>query len=96
MSEKIAVGDLVVVVRQDCCTKYLGRVFRVMTMDKTPLKCYGCGTMHAISVIAGSNLTNGNLCWAPASWLRKIPPLSELEGQHTQETLRVPCAKERV
>ena len=93
MSEPIKVGDLVVIVRGHSCSmeRYLGMVFVVAAIRQA--RCGGWHCPHC----------NRNDQWgpepaaewvgvgnAPLSWLKRIPPLSELEGQRTEETLRLP------
>lgn len=74
----IAVGDLVVVVRK-CCPQDLGLVFRVAGFSQRSnlFHCTDCGAhIGAVNtaVVEGKN-------WRfPLAWLKRIPPLSELEG----------------
>lgn len=89
MDRPIQVGDLVQIVRwPHKCTPQsgwprLGTPFVVEAIDTC---CCGiCGERTGIG--AGNGLGRG----APLSWLKRIPPLEELEGQRTEETLREPA-----
>lgn len=82
MSEPISVGDLVVIVRS-CCGRLVGRIFIVGEIEFQRTRCHKCGwsggEMH------GS--LNQNWWGVPLSWLRRIPPLSELEGEKRDEEI---------
>lgn len=85
MNDKpIAVGDLVVVVRpRGCCgnTDAIGEVYRVSRLfDRS--KCACCGVFYGTFAA-----DEGGWMRADVSRLRRIPPLSELEGQRSEETL---------
>ena len=98
MSEPIKVGDLVVVVR-DRCGQYLGDLYTVLGFESFPtltkFNCLRCGITHQISldesmttIRADRGYGEGNI---PLQWLKRIPPLEELEGQRTEETIREPA-----
>lgn len=98
MDKPISVGDLVVVVKpKPCCGKgkpALGFVFRVLEIRKSKgLHCSGCGKQDAEqSLIAVSGEKHGkNQMVYEIYRLKRIPPLDELEGEKTQENLRVPA-----
>lgn len=77
MTPAIAPGDLVAVVSWPCCGVYLGRIFTVQSLDDGDwtLSCDRCKAFHSRpGVCVESNLENGNLVWAPRSWLKKIDP----------------------
>ena len=92
MSDKpISVGDLVVVVR-DCCGKYIGRTFIVEQMATGEAECVFCrARFHNVTVAGDASVAslrdNGNL--GILTWLRRIPPLEELEGVKTEEPAHV-------
>ena len=75
MSEQIKVGDLVVIVNYCCSDIDLGKILTVTGFTKAA--CPMCGAKCDSCAFLGGY-------WAPPlSWLRRIPPLSELES--TQE-----------
>lgn len=79
----LKVGDLVRIVGS-CCKRSAGFVGYVCEIKgASPL---GAGCRHCGYSIEGPvfviNAPKGN--GAPASWLRKIPPLSELEKQEDE------------
>jgi hypothetical protein len=87
MSEPIKVGDLVMVVRG--CGCYLGEPYRVKAMDignKIYFRCIRCRKYQGIQplVEVHGNRRDG---YFPLSWLKRIPPLDELEGVDEKETL---------
>lgn len=81
----IQVGDLVVVVRQPCCGAHIGEIYVVGWMGRagfrmTPV-CNDCGRkMPELQneVFADKSLEPGYIGY-PVSWLKRIPPLEELE-----------------
>lgn len=91
MSDKpIAVGDLVQVVRT-CCNEFLKGpwIFQVAEIASEPEAfCSQCS--KDVPGGAQARGLTGHRVGVPLPWLRRIPPLSELEGQQTQEPLRVP------
>jgi hypothetical protein len=80
MSERIEVGDLVMVVRGHECgkSKFIGIVFTVERIEQA--YDYGCPQ-------CGGDMSDGRLLafgrrptrtgFVPLSWLKKIPPLTE-------------------
>ena len=90
MSEPIKVGDLVQVVRpQICgCNHSMGSIFIVDHIEGGPNICSGCGRKFADVLDAWQK---GAQWAAGVHSLKRIPPLSELEGQRTEETLREPA-----
>ena len=88
VSEPISVGDLVVVVKPTLCCgnpSRLGRTFVVKKIEFGPNRCHWCHT-----AIEDSDAFDGELWWTPRR-LKRIPPLSELEGQPTQEDMKEPA-----
>lgn len=75
MSEPIKVGDLVMVLRTHCRSREEGAVMTVtnLAFPKTGT-CWGCGK----ELIACAAELDG-AGWNPLQWLRRIPPLDELE-----------------
>ena len=93
MSEPIKVGDLVVVVHWPCCGFNLGKVATVAAIDHlNNTRCSGCGS-RPLGIPNADMVPNGigSLACAPLAWLKRIPPLSELESERTQEDLREPA-----
>ena len=92
MSDKpISVGDLVVVVRWPCCAGALGTIFRVAAFVPQGVHsehCYKCNTYHGDIASVRPEVRGGVY---PVAWLRRIPPMEELEGQHTQEKAKEPA-----
>jgi len=90
MSERpIQVGDLVQVVRWPCCGRYLGNIFKVEEISSSDSAlCFECGARSGPSgfYAAPEKYNRG----APVSWLKRIPPLEELEGQRTEEGIKEP------
>ena len=92
MSEPIKVGDMVVVVRgMPCCghsTPMQGHIFRVAQIRERTMTRFPCLYCAAESdnpaALGGEKPVD--LCR-----LKRIPPLSELEGERTQEDLREPA-----
>lgn len=96
----INVGDLVQVIHWAPCMCGLGHIGTVLApaypVDPTVLKCGLCVPMlqgnhdRAISALHISGFhTNGNGA-VPIVWLKRIPPLWTLEGQKTEEPLKIP------
>ena len=92
MSDRpITVGDLVVTVRS-CCDRYMDGVYTfqvdsIVYREFTTV-CEGCR----------QRLPKGNFArdttsyyGAPVSWLKRIPPLDELEGTKTDEPIKEPA-----
>ena len=87
MSDRpIQVGDLVVIM-QACCDhkRVVGTLGRVTELATATTVCGKCRQPY-----------NGRHAWFencnhygfPAKWLKRIPPMGELEGQRTEESLR--------
>lgn len=91
MSEPIKVGDLVMVVRWGgCCNGRIGQIFQVARTGSWDLhgKCSLCGANSIITesfeYAEAANATQR----APFQWLKRIPPMSQLEHFRTEELLR--------
>ena len=93
MSDKaISVGDLVQVVRVDkCrCQGTLGSIFKVKAIiSQWPFGriCNGCGDRRALNEPHAEDEADGTV--APLWRLKRIPPLSDLEGETRKEELTV-------
>lgn len=87
MSDRpIQVGDMVQVVRWPCCGMRLGAIRTVEKFRQvSSLKCCGCWAEHSGMF---AYLDNGE---CPAEWLKRLPPLSELESSKTDEPLKEPA-----
>lgn len=89
MNEPIKPGDLVQVVKS-CCGQALGLIFTVShfhTDDKN-LRCYDCGHREgAFTEVHATAPFGDDFDYAPLHWLKRIPPLSELEGEERREEL---------
>ena len=91
MDKPISVGDLVVIV-DECCPNEssLGEIHRVLQIGTFHSGCDYCGdSSHGVL----AHLTGGeddNDHWVPLPWIKRIPPLEELEGAKTEEKLREP------
>jgi hypothetical protein len=87
----IEAGDLVMIVRechglQAYNASGIGYVFTVSYVEHQEMEhCAACFGSHT-GLFAVSTHEFGNGCLqAPVSWLKKIPPLSELEGKEERE-----------
>ncbi len=85
MDKPIGVGDLTVRVRS-CCGVYVGTVKRVEGFSNGAVKCVcdKCGRNNGEMVKAyfvGNELPSA----APLPYLKRIPPLSELEIERTED-----------
>jgi hypothetical protein len=92
MNERpIQVGDLVQVVRS-CCDRApcYGDIFTVGAIRESFTQCSFCRSanrgLHGGTRIEGNSGVGG----VPLEWLKRFPPLEELEGQRTEESLREP------
>lgn len=91
MSEPISVGDLVVIVKGGCSDHHIGRIFRVFRFSNKTTACKKCHTYHGYpptTTLACPAETPGGFELAR---LKRIPPLSELEGEKQKEDLREPA-----
>ena len=91
MNKPISVGDLVQIVRTDCeesARKVVGLVYTVGGIGTEGRHCNWCKQEYPASAIA---LFAGTKRGAPLPWLKRIPPLEELEGEKTQEDIREPA-----
>ena len=95
MSAPIGKGDLVAVVRWPCCGRLLGYHGTVQDHYRVPSgespMCAYCGAQHP-GVTSAAGLDSAPLGpVVPYEWLKRIPPLEELEGQPTEENLYEPA-----
>lgn len=91
MSEPISIGDLVVVVKA-CCSKLtesgsaFGTVGTVVGFNTGDSRCPHCNwNAH----ITWAELDSGHEAYV--AWVKRIPPLSELEGEQRDEKLTEPA-----
>ena len=98
----IRVGDLVQVVRPRVCgcAGYMGSIF-VVTRLCAPAPggnfcsvCLDYAIPVGLCALGARSVVLGSKAAISTSRLRRIPPLSELEGASTEEVLRVPSTKE--
>lgn len=89
MSDRIDVGDLVVVVKWPCCGEWIGIIYRVASMEVMPhAQCRTCGRHHGKQLVAlREKQQDGGVLGVPLAWLRKLPPLAEPESERTDEEI---------
>ena len=84
----IVVGDLVVVVEWPCCHAHVGKIRRVKKIESRQgqrcADCFASGPAGRYAVVSG----DGD---APLCWLKRIPPLDELESSKTDEPMKEPA-----
>lgn len=87
MSEPIKVGDLVVMVRA-CCSQraedrsgFFGKPFTVADIRTPFVLCPNCGWETTAPKAYAAHNKGGVM----VAWLKRIPPLSELEGDSISE-----------
>lgn len=89
MSGPIKVGDLVRVIRAHDCDPYrgYGTIFTVAKI--APARNLWCNTCGAVYASDGRPLAYGTIAdgagWHPVEWLRRIPPLHELEDERPED-----------
>ena len=87
VSKPIRVGDLVAIVRWPCCGSRLGHVDTVVSIEPEGLLGGICVDCHTMFTGYGTyvGLTKGR--GAQLSWLRRIPPIEELESEKRGEEI---------
>lgn len=98
-SASIGVGDLVMVVRgHSCVLERLGgmpyRVTAIRPQIDGGWTCNACWTRDiAPEQMYGATLSihTDQRSAIPLGWLKRIPPLSELEGENTKEKIHEPA-----
>jgi hypothetical protein len=91
MSEPIKVGDLVYIKIWPCCGSGAGRIATVkgiVLSSPTGTRCSACGA--SISTTQQTLVSLGT-CRPHIEWVRRIPPLDEMEGERQKEDLREPA-----
>lgn len=85
MNEPIKVGDLVCILHCCCDDEKVGAILQVESIQEIDLDCMDCGLRErtVCSIWHGVNRLWGR----PLSWLKKIPPLDELEGEKRDEEI---------
>ena len=91
MSEPISVGDLVMVVRQLGCACDIGHTFVVERIERSPTGRLSCGFCNHPPIYSQADALRQDGGWSALAALKRIPPLSELEGQPTQEDIKEPA-----
>jgi hypothetical protein len=89
----IKAGDLVQVVRWKCCNGAIGQVFTVSSFIYANIgDCQFCGTKHRFgddhipfARSESNHLVRG--ATVVTQWLKRIPPLEELENEKNKEGL---------
>lgn len=93
MNEPIKVGDLVYIDRlMPCGHGVIGFTFTVTKIRPVIAggsKCTVCGTVRRGFMVAERDDGTGRVC--EISRLKRIPPLSELEGEKRDEKLTEPA-----
>ena len=99
MSEPIKVGDLVRIVKNHGCTldrphRGIGFITTVERIERAfAYHCKGCD--EVVRELNGHMLMYGRTSigpgYYPLAWVKRIPPLSELEGEKQKEDLREPA-----
>ena len=90
MDKPIQVGDLVQIVHS-CCGEFIGTVATVISFKEPATgPCATCGEKASGLIRAKFDREKFPLT-APVAWLKRIPPIEELEGQSTEEDLREPA-----
>lgn len=88
----IQVGDLVYVARPCCSAKQSPSIFTVGGLRTVPSYrigyCKDCGTKFYGGVVVAR--VDKSHAARPVSWLKRIPPIEDLEGLTTQELIRIP------
>jgi hypothetical protein len=84
----IKAGDLVMLIRQPHCGgKNLGWIFRVEGVEtRARVECFHCG-----HIASGRGAWIGPYQWGPLSWLKRIPPIEELERDELVKKLTEPA-----
>ena len=94
MSDRpIQVGDLVQVIKPlFCCgdTSHCGRIFKVIVFN-TDLADTACQLCGGTANPTANALFSGATIGYDVRRLKRIPPLSELEGERTEENLKEPA-----
>jgi hypothetical protein len=91
MDKPISVGDLVQIIRERICCQHetaWGHVFVVSKITKELCLCSYCGKDIGLQVIAWTEDINEG---AELMRLKRIPPLSELEGERIEGNIREPA-----
>lgn len=92
--ESISNGDTVYIAWVDhpCAERGLGRVyvFKAMPTPHPGIRCQFCGQPNMALPDEPCHSTTGKN-GVPKRWLKKIPPLTELEGVKQKEDIREPA-----
>lgn len=93
MSEPIKVGDLVMVIREHRCAARVGHIYLVTLISGRGFVCPRCHEQSPTGLHADIDApnyfgTSAPVC-LPVTWLKRIPPLSELEDEKNIEEMTV-------
>lgn len=86
MDKKISVGDLVRIVNVHCDSSKLGTYFVVGRIFNSPWHCKTCRSMGPAESMAGGLSGYQGI---PTRFLKRIPPLDELENVEWADKLDV-------
>lgn len=90
MDKPISVGDLVQVIRwpHDCFPRTsFPTIFTVLEIHPMNPRCPRCDEQVALGDRSAMLRHNGKNTGLPLSWLKRIPPLSEMEGEKRDEEI---------
>ena len=82
MDKPISVGDLVVAVRDGGCGGHLGEFYTVLEIGNSSVadfSCQRCGGIHLFPGTPALVDRGAGAGYLPLSWLKRIPPLEELD-----------------
>ncbi len=91
MSDRpIRVGDLVVQIKT-CCEpdEFVGIPFVVEKLVFCSAPCSECGDSYSGLHVYEQEDEDWFEAWIPIHWLKRIPPLSELESEKSEDCLTV-------
>ena len=87
MSKPIRVGDLVAIVRWPCCGSRLGHVDTVVSIEPESLLGGRCVDCHTLFTGYGTYIRLTQDRGAQLPWLKRIPPLEELDSEKQKEEI---------
>lgn len=75
-------GDWVMQIHS-CCPRYLGRIFRVGAVETHSFRCAHCKPPAADRLV----VYTPNVAAAPVEWVKRIPPMEELDDVKLDEEI---------
>ena len=93
MDKPISVGDLVQIVRADCdgaIRNVLGNVYTVTAIGAEARHCPWCKHHFTAAETATTDRPSKSGVYnhaVPLAWLKRIPPIEELEGEKRDEEI---------